>query len=370
MKQKFYRKTGFSGVFLALTLSLILVLTLASLCIVFAEQREPTVLFDGLDYPIGVAVDKRGNIYFTEYGTPGEGNLKVMFPDGTVKTIVSGLTTPTGVVVDAEGNIYFAESAKGTIKKVSPDFSKVEVLVKNLTTPWSLALDKTGEILYVSSKSVNGTIIKINLKTGDRTVVLEELKVPYGVCVDNLGNIYFTEFLAGRLEMLPAGVEKPVILLENLTYPYAVVVDKVGNIYFSEKVGTIKKVGKGKSEPVLLADGLGRVYGLALDEQGDTLYFTVFGKPLARGTGSLNKLTLREIPPTTSSPTAKLEEKVKDLEKKLSLTLDEVKALKSKVENLTFQTTVLCYGFIGVLAVFIVTFILLFKKGGVKKVKR
>ena len=57
-----------------LTFSLIIilifpnVLNIPTTCL---SQTEPTTLLDGLDYPIGVTVNQKGEIYFTEYASPG-----------------------------------------------------------------------------------------------------------------------------------------------------------------------------------------------------------------------------------------------------------------------------------------------------------
>jgi len=55
MKQKSDSIRNFVAI---LTVFLILILSLANFSVVFAEQGEAVVLLHGLNYPVGVAVDK------------------------------------------------------------------------------------------------------------------------------------------------------------------------------------------------------------------------------------------------------------------------------------------------------------------------
>ncbi len=118
-----------------------------------------TILLPELDYPVGIAVDSEGNLYFTEYSTAGR--LNVLFSDGLFRTLLTDLNTPTGVAVDEKGNIYFSDLSNGTIKVLSADFSKVKTVATNLTSPWDLTYHN-GDI-YIAVKSVNGTITQIHL---------------------------------------------------------------------------------------------------------------------------------------------------------------------------------------------------------------
>ena len=95
-----------------------------------------TVVVDGVlatqsavDYPIGIACDAQGNVYFT-----GDGRIRRVSADGTISTVAgtgaSGfagdggpatsatLNAPFGVAVDSAGNIYISDQNNNRIRKV------------------------------------------------------------------------------------------------------------------------------------------------------------------------------------------------------------------------------------------------------------
>jgi hypothetical protein len=67
---------------------------------------------DGIDYPFGVAVDKKGNLYVANLlgGSPDIGSITV-YPAGSSSpslTITDGVDNPYGIGVDSSGDIFAA----------------------------------------------------------------------------------------------------------------------------------------------------------------------------------------------------------------------------------------------------------------------
>jgi len=89
-----------------------------------------------LSTPIGLAVDKRGNLYIVD-----SGNLRVrrVAPDGTIATVAgSGRATggsvgdggkatdasfalPYGIALDSAGNIYVSDMDSGRVRRIATD---------------------------------------------------------------------------------------------------------------------------------------------------------------------------------------------------------------------------------------------------------
>jgi sugar lactone lactonase YvrE len=88
------------------------------------SQGETRVLLDGLDHPVGLALDHKGDrLLFTEVPTPGlagrEGGRnrvsELNLRSGEVRLIQAGDPEPTDVAVARNGNVYWTCTSAGVI---------------------------------------------------------------------------------------------------------------------------------------------------------------------------------------------------------------------------------------------------------------
>jgi len=61
---------------------------------------------DGLNGPFGLTVDKSGNLYVSNQGTPGNVVVYAAGQTSPSLTLSDDLTTPQGVSVDSSGNVW------------------------------------------------------------------------------------------------------------------------------------------------------------------------------------------------------------------------------------------------------------------------
>lgn len=94
--------------------------------------RLETALDSGLADPFGVAVDGKGNVYFSDGGD--RNTVSVLAPDGSVRLLAGGIegyrdgigaaasfNTPSGIALDKQGNVYVADTGNHAIRKISTD---------------------------------------------------------------------------------------------------------------------------------------------------------------------------------------------------------------------------------------------------------
>jgi len=94
--------------------------------------RLETVLDSGLADPYGVAVDGKGNVYFSDGGE--RNTVSVLAPDGSVRVLAGGIegyldgaganaafNTPSGIALDKNGYVYVADTGNHAIRKIAPD---------------------------------------------------------------------------------------------------------------------------------------------------------------------------------------------------------------------------------------------------------
>lgn len=83
-----------------------------------AENGERTLLNSTLQNPKGVAVDKNGRVFVTEY--LADGALVALEKDGEITTIRAGLNYPAGIAFAADQSLYLAEQGRGRVLRFLP----------------------------------------------------------------------------------------------------------------------------------------------------------------------------------------------------------------------------------------------------------
>ncbi|HTW67660.1 MAG TPA: hypothetical protein VME17_23750 [Bryobacteraceae bacterium] len=197
----------------------------------YTGDRGPAMSAE-LDFPVGLALDSKGNMYVADQGNAVIRRISV---DGTINTIAgngnpafagdngpaaSAQIDPTAVAVDSQGNLYIADGYNYRIRKVDtngiittiagtgqPSYSGDNGPALNATIDFvtDLTVDQAGNI-YLADY-YNGAIRKIDT-TGmittiaggvqygaiqDGVLATITVMLPDGVTLDNSGNLYLSD---------------------------------------------------------------------------------------------------------------------------------------------------------------------------------
>jgi sugar lactone lactonase YvrE len=288
----------------------------AQMLTVIAGNGNPGSKGDGkaavqaeIDCPGALAVDKEGNMYFTD---AARNSIRKIDVNGIITTLAgdnlpgyngdaipasaASLSTPKGIAVDDQGNIYFADSYNNRIRKIdragiihtvagcgNAGFSGNGGPATNaqLMSPCGIAVDKAGNIYF--SERDNNSIRKVNKRgivtqyagtafgagmgigrySGDGGKATQaDLSGPVGIALDANGNLYVADCNNHRVRMISAkgyistiagngkqGYNGDLHLPTNasLNYPVSVSVDKLGALYICDKLNSrIWKIADGK----------------------------------------------------------------------------------------------------------------------------
>jgi len=246
-------------------------------------------------YPVGIAVDARGNLYVAD---TDNSTIRKITSAGVVSTLAgtagtvgsadgTGLAAsfeyPEGIAVDASGNLYVADSGNSTIRKITPA-NVVSTLAGTAGTvgsadgtgsaasfdyPEGIAVDASGN-LYVAD-TYNSTIRKITPAGGvstiagtagtqdstDGTGAAARFNRPSGITVDSSGNLYVADSHNSTIRKITsAGVVSTVAgtaeyygsadgtgTAASFSEPTGIAVDASGNLYVADTYNsTIRKI--------------------------------------------------------------------------------------------------------------------------------
>jgi hypothetical protein len=246
-----------------------------------------------LYYPIGVAVDAAGNVYFADAGNHA---VRCITTNGAINTIAgtgaagytgdgsaaaaARLHHPTGLAIDAAGDLYIADEKNNVIRKVSPARGGIITTIAGtgkagysgdngsarnaqLNGPTGVATDNAGNI-YIADynnnriRQINTTgIISTIAGTGSKGMggdggraVNAQFYVPWNVTADAKGNLYIADFGNNKVRKVCYHCDEPTITPEVRYQPIQITPD----IYKKKLVikGSLHKTATPTDEPTLV----------------------------------------------------------------------------------------------------------------------
>ena len=208
---------------------------------------------NGLNGPVGVAVDQQNNYYISD---SGNNRIVVYTPSGALTNLAGGfgsgasngpgvfatLNNPAGIVF-ARGGVVVADEANHLIRFISPS-------------------------------AVVSTLAGIagQFGTNDGPGSLATFANPTALAVDGAGNIYVTDLSTGRLRVInPANVVST--LATGFYRPQGVAVDPSGNIYVADTGDNSIKLVSGGTVTLIAGSGSRNQYGLVNSPVGTAARF-------------------------------------------------------------------------------------------------
>ena len=153
------------------------------------------------------AITYADNIYVSCYGN---GTIDKIDSSGNKSVFASGLNKPVGLAFDSRGNLWAAEggtggNGDGAIDKFDSTGNR-SIFASGFNSLQSLAFDSSGN-LYVSSYW-DDTIEKFD-SSGNRSIFATGLYRPEGLAFDSSGYLYLADEVSRRLKNLIRAETRP-----------------------------------------------------------------------------------------------------------------------------------------------------------------
>ena len=254
----------------------------------------PILTLDGVHRPMGVAINKRGEVVVTEVGrncvfvfSPSGEKLRSF---GTLGSCQGQFDWPCGVTVDGEGNILVADTHNHRIQKYTAEYQFLTAVGKkgilHFSSPSDIAFNTINNKVYVPDFRNNHIQVLNSDLTFSSTFGKEgngkgQFSSPWGIACDSTGKVYVADTDNHRIQVFTA--EGKFVRMfgrrgqgrGELARPHYVAVDTSGMVYVSEqdnhRVSVFTTEGQFVTSFGQKGTGPGKFnfpYGLAVDDDG------------------------------------------------------------------------------------------------------
>ncbi len=252
------------------------------------SSEGPAGVSTGLLAPVGVALDRSGNLYISESNghrileMDSHGNLRTVAGTGINGYAGDGgpatsatLNFPFDVAVSASGDIYIGDEGNSAIRKVSPSGRITTPVHNSAYVIDALALDESGNVYF---SDVARCVVRKLDALGRVTVVAgienscgfagdggpatsAHLNNPLGIATDASGHLYIADYgnnrvrrvdirrgtirtVAGNGACRPGGSKKA--LSASVCRPRGLALDEEGNLFIADahRVREVRRNGK------------------------------------------------------------------------------------------------------------------------------
>ena len=184
---------------------------------VLADGKLRSVVPDGLNWPLGLAMGAGGVLYVADgpyaYTLRPGGALQVagmLFSRGCPGYV-------RGVAAWGPGEVVVT-TANGAVARYRPALGESDVLASGFDQLYGVAVAPGGEVVFAEF----GTGRVLSVRMGDVTELASGLSQPMGVAIDGSGNCYVSESGGGRVVKLSGG--RPETVLDGLGQPQGILV--------------------------------------------------------------------------------------------------------------------------------------------------
>jgi virginiamycin B lyase len=209
-------------------------------------------LLKGGSAPFDLIFDKAGNLWFTEFSSNKIGFLNPQTGKVVENAVPTPNSNPYGITVDPAGTMWFTENALGIdqIGSFTPTASGVVKITEHaagVIRPHLIAADRAGNIWY--SGGFEGNIGEYQPRSGNSTLfaVFDGACVSpsnctgthiSGIYVDRKGNVWFTDSLSQRVGYYVPSTGQVVArtIHTSNSHPYdGLYVDNDNRVWFTEE---------------------------------------------------------------------------------------------------------------------------------------
>lgn len=154
---------------------------------------SPSVTLSGtpLVYPNGIAVDNQGTVYVTSGATAGSCYVLV-YPKGasTPSEQINGFDLPVGLAIDKSGNLYVGDALQNVVWKVPKgSTTPTKLSLSGLDDPTGLAIDPSDNLWVANDE--NSTVLGFHLAdTSAFVTITSGLSGPYSIAFEKNATLF------------------------------------------------------------------------------------------------------------------------------------------------------------------------------------